>query len=393
MWRITFQRCHRHRQATSRGLTLVETATGLALGGVGLSVLAVTSGAGIAHRQGFQSMSNLMALDEGHHAYAMDHEGRQWSPAPDDMDECDGDINCYTSTIGCVDSLLMGEDAEGLLWGLWIGGDLCKINAPGYSGSWQFYFEIFFSPYDLAGPEGDEMQGSRLFYNARGFREYVSDNTFDPVFFQPGTLDARLAAAVHDEEIEFAGPYHPRIPGQQNLMQPGYSLSASALWGVDVHRAASAGGWQDPRDTPGGYAAPTVDQCLSPDLKTRMVERWWIDGAPSRFHPELGRPNVDGRNQVPVGRPGQHWLFNQGHEAQSLALFFDGSVAAVRSGDAYLDDLVHQASTGGDGLWSRDTPMGEDGMLGEYGVDAFTSFHVLTTDGIRGRDFLSRRDG
>jgi hypothetical protein len=390
MRRISFLRHSWHRDHRVRGLTLTETATGLALGGVGISVLAVTTGAGITHRHGFQSTSNLMALNEAHHAYAMDHEGRQWSPAPDDMDECGGIISCYTNTIGCIDSLVLGADANGSVWGWWIGGNLCEGQAPGDSGYWQAVFNTYVSPYALS---GGDLPGSSIVYNARGFRDYVSDNTYDPIFFQPGSIDARMAAAVFDEDVEFAGPYHPRMGTQPILLQPGYSLSASAMWGLDVHRAASAGGWQDPRDTPGGYAAPTVDQCLSPDLKTRMVERWWIDGAPSRFHPELGRQDIEGSNQIRTGTPGQHWLFNQGHEARPLSLFFDGSVAAVRTGDAYLDDLVHQATTGGDGLWSRDTPMGEDGMLGEYGVDAFTSFHVLTTDGIRGRDLLSRRDG
>ena len=41
------------------------------------------------------------------------------------------------------------------------------------------------------------------------------------------------------------------------------------------------------------------------------------------------------------------------------------------------------------GLWSQDTPWGEDGYLSAYGFDqATTSFHILTTDGIRGRDTL-----
>jgi hypothetical protein len=41
------------------------------------------------------------------------------------------------------------------------------------------------------------------------------------------------------------------------------------------------------------------------------------------------------------------------------------------------------------GLWSKDTHWGEDGYLIEYGYDqAATSYHILTTDGIRGRDIL-----
>ena len=154
----------------------------------------------------------------------------------------------------------------------------------------------------------------------------------------------------------------------------------------------SAGGWQDPRDVSGGYASPSVDQCLHPDLKTRMVERWWIDGAPSRFNPFFHTGADDGQVNT-SSKPGVHYLFNQGHASRPQTLFFDGSIATVRTGDAYQDDLQYQKTSGGDGLWSRDTTMGPDGYFGSQGVDDFTSFHVLTTDGIRGRDFLSREDG
>ena len=45
----------------------------------------------------------------------------------------------------------------------------------------------------------------------------------------------------------------------------------------------------------------------------------------------------------------------------------------------------------GYGLWSRDTYLGEDGYFIDYGYDqAATSFHILTTDGIRGRDVVSK---
>ena len=41
------------------------------------------------------------------------------------------------------------------------------------------------------------------------------------------------------------------------------------------------------------------------------------------------------------------------------------------------------------GLWSKDTRWGDDGYLNSYGYDPVeTSFHILTTDGIRGRDIL-----
>ena len=48
----------------------------------------------------------------------------------------------------------------------------------------------------------------------------------------------------------------------------------------------------------------------------------------------------------------------------------------------------------GDGLWSRDTNFGRNGYQHEAGYDqAETSFHILTTGGIKGRDILAKEGG
>jgi hypothetical protein len=45
----------------------------------------------------------------------------------------------------------------------------------------------------------------------------------------------------------------------------------------------------------------------------------------------------------------------------------------------------------GVGLWSRDTPLGNNGYFVEHGFDGSPiSHHILTTDGIRGRDTISK---
>lgn len=381
-------------QRRRRGLSLMETAIASATTTSLIATLAVTMGGGLGDRTGFRSAANLLVLGQAHHAYAMDWMGRQWTLVPDEFDEYDGDVVEYNNEVRCLESIILGEDAEGLVWGWWIGGDTCDNDGiPGGHAHWSSIGANLFPAYPLNNVAREF--GSRKLYNTRGFRDYISGNTYDPTFFQPGTVDARLAEGVFDEEIEVPGPYHPRLnanQGQQALLQPGYDIAASAMWGIDVHRAESAGGWQDPRDITGGYASPSVDQCLHPDLKTRMVERWWIKGAPSRFNPFFDTGADDG--QVNGGfRPGVHWFSNLGHEARSQTLFFDGSIAGVRTGDAYEDDLRYQKTSGGDGLWSRDTPMGPGGHYGDMGIDAATSFHLLTTDGIRGRDFLRRGDG
>jgi hypothetical protein len=49
----------------------------------------------------------------------------------------------------------------------------------------------------------------------------------------------------------------------------------------------------------------------------------------------------------------------------------------------------HMIDQVGYGLWSRDTPFGEDGYFIDLGYDGtLLSHHVLTTDGILGRDTL-----
>ena len=55
------------------------------------------------------------------------------------------------------------------------------------------------------------------------------------------------------------------------------------------------------------------------------------------------------------------------------------------------DARMRSQTSGTDGLWSIDTFWDEDGYFISLGYDsAATSFHVFTTDGIRGRDRLGR---
>ena len=64
---------------------------------------------------------------------------------------------------------------------------------------------------------------------------------------------------------------------------------------------------------------------------------------------------------------------------------------------ATSQDRIAVASSGFiEGLWSRDTPFGKAGwQLGvQEPVDGtYNGFHILTTDGILGRDLLIREKG
>ena len=85
-------------------------------------------------------------------------------------------------------------------------------------------------------------------------------------------------------------------------------------------------------------------------------------------------------------------MFNHGVEASPLALFFDGSVGTINAGVATQQDAAIRRQTKGDGLWNRDTPLGNNGYFGKFAADGevSTSHTILTTEGILGRDLISR---
>ena len=377
----------------SLGLTLVEVASCTAMTTIVMALFIVMFGVGRSDRLRSHSGSNLSMLVQGMYTYAADWEGRQWTKVPDEMSDYDGDIDTYNDQVRCVESMILGTDSQGLVWGWWMNGYLCSSSSPGSSN--EQTFDQLFQPYSIMGDFEfyRDTDGAHSLFHTRGFREYVASSLHDGVFYQPGSRDSKLNELMDRSGQEFFGPYFRKGSGssRQFLSKPGYTMSPAAMWSPDVHRASSDGDWRDPRFIDDGYRSPSIVQCVHPDLKTMFVERWWIDGAPSRFHPDSVDPPTGPRSIENVDR--YHWSFNQGHASAPLTAFYDGSIAPLTVGDAFHDDRRSRKSSGY-GLWSRDSPMGGDGYLGDRGNgDGFSSFHILTVDGIEGRDLLRRRDG
>ncbi len=84
------------------------------------------------------------------------------------------------------------------------------------------------------------------------------------------------------------------------------------------------------------------------------------------------------------------YYFNHSFQSIPVTLFYDGSVRMMSVFEAMSSDRRHVRQTGY-GLWSRDTPFGDNGYLIDVGYDfAESSFHILTTDGAKGRDILGK---
>jgi hypothetical protein len=73
-----------------------------------------------------------------------------------------------------------------------------------------------------------------------------------------------------------------------------------------------------------------------------------------------------------------------------VTLFYDASIRPMGVMEALSSDTRSERQSGY-GLWSRDTPFGESGYFIDDAYDfAATSYHILTVDGVRGRDTVGR---
>jgi hypothetical protein len=136
--------------------------------------------------------------------------------------------------------------------------------------------------------------------------------------------------------------------------------------------------WNAPWLMPSGYKVPSVGQGKYPTLKTHMLEHHWLQNA-----------------KVPCNASFmgcEPYFFNHSYQSMPVTLFYDGSVRLMGVLEAMSSDRRAINQTPDEvGLWTRQTTAGEDGYLIPDGYDfAATAFHILTTDGILGRDTLGR---
>ena len=353
--------------ARARGLTLIESLVLLVILAVVLSVLLPALGQVGLSALSTSSWHNLRVLDSALECYAADWEDRQFTAVPDDLGVVGGSCAAYANEFGCYPPLLMGWDCDGALWAYWqrcpeIGGSTCGGNV------------IVTRPihFDTEYPVG--------FFrlpHVQAIHDYVGGKVYDPTYYSPLDLKAYEAAEpLFGVDCEF-------VPNGGLIVPSSYVLSPAAMYHPDVFRAPSQGGFQHPDTLDFGYESPAVGQVRYAHLKTRMIEHHWLRDPPAECNAAYEDPfggYADGCDP---------FLFNHGADAEPLALFFDGSVRTLRTGDVFEDDLEILKRTGVDGLWSRDTPLGSSGYFGDISHDGtIVSHHILTTGGILGRDTL-----
>ena len=161
-----------------------------------------------------------------------------------------------------------------------------------------------------------------------------------------------------------------------------YCLSPAAMFDPAVFTPEPQGGWRDPWSMPSGFRCPSMSQIKYPTLKTHLLEHQWLQNPEVECKPAFGE-----FGSVLDCEP---YYFNHGLTSTPVTVFYDLHVQLVGAHEAMLADrrVDQQVNYG---LWSRDTPFGENGYFIDVGYDfAETSFHILTTEGAWGRDILGK---
>ena len=323
------------------------------------------------------SRSNLRQLGIAHQSYASDWADRHVTYTRDNLGLAGGDVSEYNDLIyGTAEGVIDGFEAHPPILAGW------GYNQAGNYVTWAYWpagpSRPMFQPINFPGPPPTVIGATgwgwfRFGIQAAAFNSYVSHRTQDPIFYAPN--DRWIYDQVQqcfDVPGEFVA-----IPRPCNPAWSSYGMSPAGLFNPHVFGDDGEGRfWNAPWEMPAGYRVPSFGQVAHPSLKTHMTEHHWLQNVRISC------------NQSFYGSC-TPFFFNHSFLSKPVTLFYDGSVRFLGVTEAMSADR-RQMRQSGHGLWSRDTPFGGDGYFISDGYDfAETSFHMLTVDGVRGRDTVA----
>lgn len=316
------------------------------------------------------SMNNLSTLGVAHEMYAADWNSRQATVIVDNFSTYGTNgtaavTNYYQVTGHAHPGLLLGFCTGE--WGYYMPG------TPGGSApaaNW-----VVITPFDFA-----SKFGYCRIPNSKALHTYVGGRFYDETFYAPN--DSAVIAVVDPLFDNACGFLIPSGSGG-SVYWSSYCTSPAAMFNPAVFRAPSAGGWQNPFSLSTGFASPNLTQAMYPALKTHMLEHHWNQNPP----PSICNPAFPDGTYAGC----EPYYFNLGLPSAPATLFYDGHVRLLPNTEVIsADQQILMQTKGIDGLWSRDTPLGMNGYFGQNSYDGtIVSHHILTTNGILGRDTLA----
>jgi prepilin-type N-terminal cleavage/methylation domain-containing protein len=369
--------------ATRRAFTIIELLVVVSIIALLVSILLPAIGKARDQAKLTRSITNLRNMGAAHAAYAAGHADRQLTLVADNIASYGG--SACAAFAEYADRFGRTHPNVVLGWG----------PATGQEGTesqilWQYYLDGSYQGHHCWAGNPIHITGSgfghfRLAHQTRAFSPYLNGRYYDPVFWAP--KEPFLMAIVDDgfdSPAQFASIQADDGTEGSVLYTSSYVMSPAAMYAPDAFSYDPDTGktYVDPWDMPGGLKSPSMGQARYPNLKTHMLEHHWLQGVMQVCNPGFESPGTH--------EGCEPYYFNHAWESHPATLFFDGHVEALGVRETMRADGRHMAQAGY-GLWTRDSQWGEDGYFISYGYDqAATSFHILTVDGIKGRDTMSK---
>jgi type II secretory pathway pseudopilin PulG len=305
------------------------------------------------------SKSNLRQIGIAHKTYAADWAGRHLTLVRDSLGRYGGDPSACDGHPAIIAGWGYTANGAYVAWGYW------PTQAT----------KAMFQPIGFPTGPGAEHWGWFRFGNQpKPLSEYLNGRYQDPIHFAPKD---RTILDPLEPCFNVPGEF-VAYPASCNPAWSSYCLSPAGLYSPEVLSDSDGDGlyWSPPWAMPSGYKVPTFGQVKYPTLKTHVLEHHWLQNT-----------KVPCNDAFTGCEP---YYFNHSYQSMPVTLFYDGSVRLMGVLEAMSSDQRHQGQhPDGVGLWTRDTPFGTDGYLIGSGYDfADSSFHILTTEGVRGRDTL-----
>jgi prepilin-type N-terminal cleavage/methylation domain-containing protein len=373
-----------------RGFTIVELLVVVSIIALLVGILLPAIGKAREQAQLTRSQANIKQIGTGVVTYAAEFNDRQPTFINDNIStygnytpSASGQaFNNYNAQAGGPHpSMTLGYGRNGAAPIIWFYGPPPNANAT----------VVPFQPIVFSG--AGQGFGAFRIPNARAISAYINGRFYDPVFYAPkdtAVMNSIETLLGHADEF-------PIIAGAPSgtVRWSSYCFSAAAMFNPMVMgKNINNGFYNDPWTLASGFRSPGMSQATFSSLKTHILEHHLLQNRKKECHPNVVNGPYEGC---------QPYFFNGAFNSAPVALFYDGHVSAAGQTDSIEANarMVAQTGQANHGLWSLNTALGPNANQGgTYGDElnngyymnlcsdfSSTSYHVLTIDGIKGRDF------